>query len=163
MVKTSNGDTPFSFTYGTEVVILVEIGMPSLRCAEVNQAENDDGLLLKLDILEERREKATVREAKSKAKMERYYNAKVRNTTFRPGDFVYRINEASHIKESVKVYVNYDPVVLKDAPCQAFKNQERHRLKGESSPSQRLKGESSPSPLLVSTRRNQQHLGRAFT
>ncbi|GJT63715.1 putative reverse transcriptase domain-containing protein [Tanacetum coccineum] len=27
----------------------------------------------------------------------------------------------------------------KDAPCQAFKNQERHRLKGESSPSQRLK------------------------
>ncbi|GJS03703.1 putative ribonuclease H-like domain-containing protein [Tanacetum coccineum] len=51
----------------------------------------------------------------------------------------------------------------KDAPCQAFKNQERHRLKGESSPSQRLKGESSPSPLLVSTRRNQQHLGRAFT
>ncbi|GKF12903.1 hypothetical protein Tco_0050829 [Tanacetum coccineum] len=32
----------------------------------------------------------------------------------------------------------------KDAPCQAFKNQERHRLKGESSPSQRLKGESSP-------------------
>ncbi|GKD83261.1 reverse transcriptase domain-containing protein, partial [Tanacetum coccineum] len=30
----------------------------------------------------------------------------------------------------------------KDAPCQAFKNQERHRLKGESSPSQRLKGES---------------------
>ncbi|GKA08048.1 hypothetical protein Tco_0687379 [Tanacetum coccineum] len=37
------------------------------------------------------------------------------------------------------------------------------RLKGESSPSQRLKGESSPSPLLVSTRRNQQHLGRAFT
>ncbi|GJT18575.1 hypothetical protein Tco_0877281 [Tanacetum coccineum] len=51
----------------------------------------------------------------------------------------------------------------KDAPCQAFKNQERHRLKGESSPSQRLKGESSPSPLLVSTRQNQQHLGRAFT
>ncbi|GKD58847.1 gag-pol polyprotein [Tanacetum coccineum] len=51
----------------------------------------------------------------------------------------------------------------KDAPCQAFKNQERHRLKGESSPSQRLKGESSPSPLLVSTCQNQQHLGRAFT
>ncbi|GJW70163.1 hypothetical protein Tco_0127080 [Tanacetum coccineum] len=51
----------------------------------------------------------------------------------------------------------------KDAPCQAFKNQERHRLKGESSPSQRLKGESSPSPLLILTCRSQQHLGRAFT
>ncbi|GKE38286.1 hypothetical protein Tco_1461691 [Tanacetum coccineum] len=45
----------------------------------------------------------------------------------------------------------------------SFQEKERHRLKGESSPSQRLKGESSPSPLLVSTRRNQQHLGRAFT
>ncbi|GKA86885.1 hypothetical protein Tco_0808596 [Tanacetum coccineum] len=103
MVKTSNGDTTFSLTYGTKAVIPVEIGMPSLRCAEVNQAENDDGLLLNLDILEERREKAAVREARSKAKMERYYNAKVRNTTFRPGDFVYCINEASHIKESGKL------------------------------------------------------------
>ncbi|GJW03012.1 reverse transcriptase domain-containing protein [Tanacetum coccineum] len=38
MIKTSNGDTSFSLAYGTEAVIPVEIGMPSLRCAEVNQA-----------------------------------------------------------------------------------------------------------------------------
>ncbi|GJS45884.1 reverse transcriptase domain-containing protein [Tanacetum coccineum] len=57
MIKTSNEDTPFSITYGTEAVIPVEIGMPSIRCAEVNQAENNEGLLLNLDILEERREK----------------------------------------------------------------------------------------------------------
>ncbi|GKD35018.1 hypothetical protein Tco_1250527 [Tanacetum coccineum] len=76
---------------------------PSLRCAEINQAENDEGLLLNLDILEERREKAAVREARSKAKMEKYYNAKVRSTTFRPGDFVYHSNEASHAKESGKL------------------------------------------------------------
>ncbi|GJU65032.1 reverse transcriptase domain-containing protein [Tanacetum coccineum] len=63
MIKTSNGDTPFSLTYGTEAVIPVEIWMPSLRCTEVNQAENNEGLLLNLDILEERREKAAVREA----------------------------------------------------------------------------------------------------
>ncbi|GJU64221.1 putative PIF1 DNA helicase/replication protein A1-like protein [Tanacetum coccineum] len=43
----------------------------------------------------------------------------------------------------------------------SFQEKERHRLKGESSPSQRLKDKSSPSPLLVSTRRNQQHLGEA--
>ncbi|GJW76990.1 reverse transcriptase domain-containing protein [Tanacetum coccineum] len=36
-------------------VIPVEIGMPSIRCAEVNQAENDEELLMNLDILEERR------------------------------------------------------------------------------------------------------------
>ncbi|GJR48379.1 reverse transcriptase domain-containing protein [Tanacetum coccineum] len=103
MVKTSNEDTPLALTYGTEAVIPVEIGMPSLRCAEVNQAENDEGILLNLDILEERREKVAVQEAKSKAKMEKYYNAKVRSTCFRPGDFVYRSNEASHTKESRKL------------------------------------------------------------
>ncbi|GKD23279.1 reverse transcriptase domain-containing protein [Tanacetum coccineum] len=103
MIKTSNGDTPFSLTYGTEAMIPVEIGVPSLRCAEINQAENDEGLLLNLDILEERREKVAIREAKSKSKMEKYYNAKVRSISFRPGDFVYRSNEASNAKESGKL------------------------------------------------------------
>ncbi|GKB98162.1 reverse transcriptase domain-containing protein [Tanacetum coccineum] len=103
MIKTSNRDTPFSLTYGTEAVIPVEIGMPSLRCAEVNQAENDGGLLLNLDILEERREKAAVREAKSKAKVEKYYNARVRSTTFCPGEFVYHSNEASNVKNIGKL------------------------------------------------------------
>nr|GEX18584.1 reverse transcriptase domain-containing protein [Tanacetum cinerariifolium] len=103
MIKTSNGDTSFSLTYVAKAVILVEIRMPSLRCAEVNRAKNDEGLLLNLDIVEERREKAAVHEARSKAKMEINYNAKVHSTTFRPGDFVYRNNEASHVKESGKL------------------------------------------------------------
>ncbi|GJW68056.1 reverse transcriptase domain-containing protein [Tanacetum coccineum] len=103
IIKTSNGDTSFSLTYDTKAVIPVEIGVPSLRCAEINQAENDEGLLLNLDILEEIREKAAIREAKSKSKMEKYYNAKVRSMAFRPGDFVYRSNEASNAKESGKL------------------------------------------------------------
>nr|GEV86972.1 reverse transcriptase domain-containing protein [Tanacetum cinerariifolium] len=103
MIKTSNGDTVFSLTYGTEVLMQIEIGMPSLRCTEVNQAKNDEELLLNLDILEERREKAAVRKAKSKAKMEKYYNARVRSTAFRSGDFVYRSNEVSNAKNSEKL------------------------------------------------------------
>ncbi|GJU45104.1 reverse transcriptase domain-containing protein [Tanacetum coccineum] len=82
---------------------LVEIGMPSLRCTKVNQAKNDKGLLLNLDILEEKKEKAAAREVRSKAKMEKYYNAKVRSTTFRPLNFVHHINEAIHVKESGKL------------------------------------------------------------
>ncbi|GJZ43549.1 reverse transcriptase domain-containing protein [Tanacetum coccineum] len=103
MIKTSNGDTLFSLTYGTEAVIPVEIGMPSLRCTEVNQSKNNEGILLNLDLLEERREKAALREAKSKAKMEKYYNARVCSVAFCPGDFVYRSNEASNAKDSGKV------------------------------------------------------------
>ncbi|GJR30826.1 retrovirus-related pol polyprotein from transposon TNT 1-94 [Tanacetum coccineum] len=103
MIKTSNGDTLFSLTYGTEAIIPVEIGMPSLRCAEVNQTQNDEALLLNLDILEEKREKAAIREAKSKTRMEKYHNTKVRNITFQPGDFVYHGNEANQVKEGEKL------------------------------------------------------------
>ncbi|GKC50835.1 hypothetical protein Tco_1073580, partial [Tanacetum coccineum] len=64
---------------------------------------NDKAMEINLDLLEERREQAAIREAKSKAKMEKYYNSKVRNTSFKPGDLVYRNNEASHAKESGKL------------------------------------------------------------
>ncbi|GJR50857.1 hypothetical protein Tco_1401378 [Tanacetum coccineum] len=102
-IKTSNRYTSFSLTYSTEAVIPVEIGMPSLKYAKIDQAMNADALLLNLDILEEEREKAAIQEQKSKAKMEKYYNAKVHNTTFRPGGFVYRNNESSHAKDGGKL------------------------------------------------------------
>ncbi|GJX78797.1 reverse transcriptase domain-containing protein [Tanacetum coccineum] len=38
MIKSSNGDTPFSLTYGTEAVIPAKIGMPTFRTAEVDVA-----------------------------------------------------------------------------------------------------------------------------
>ncbi|GJU81706.1 reverse transcriptase domain-containing protein [Tanacetum coccineum] len=75
MIKSNNGDTSFALTYGTEVVISAEIGMPTLRTAKVNMAQNDEALEISLDLLEERREQAAIREARSKAKMEKYYNS----------------------------------------------------------------------------------------
>ncbi|GKC69421.1 reverse transcriptase domain-containing protein [Tanacetum coccineum] len=44
MIKSSNGDTPFSLTYGTEAVIPTEIGMPTLRTTEVDLVQNDESL-----------------------------------------------------------------------------------------------------------------------
>ncbi|GKB09278.1 hypothetical protein Tco_0837590 [Tanacetum coccineum] len=67
-IKTSNMYTSFSLTYGTEAVIPVKIGMPSLKCAKIDQAMNDEALLLNLDILEEEREKATIQETKNQSK-----------------------------------------------------------------------------------------------
>ncbi|GJW68882.1 reverse transcriptase domain-containing protein [Tanacetum coccineum] len=103
IIKSSNGETPFSLTYGTKAVILVEIGMPTLRTAKVDMIKNDEALGINWDLLEEKREQAAIQEAKSKAKMEKYYNARVRNISFRPGDFVYRNNEASHAEEGGKL------------------------------------------------------------
>nr|GEY28167.1 reverse transcriptase domain-containing protein [Tanacetum cinerariifolium] len=96
MIKSSHGDTPFSLTYGTEAVIPVEIGMPTYRTAVLDVVYNDEELRLNLDLLEGRRERAAIREAKAKLKMIKYYNARVRDVTFRPCDFVYRSNDASH-------------------------------------------------------------------
>nr|GEY47991.1 reverse transcriptase domain-containing protein [Tanacetum cinerariifolium] len=97
MIKSSHGDTPFSLTYGTEAVIPTEIGMPTYRTAAVDVVSNDEELRLNLDLLEERCERAVICEAKAKSKMTKYYNARVRGVTFKPDDFVYRSNDASHV------------------------------------------------------------------
>ncbi|GJZ90992.1 reverse transcriptase domain-containing protein [Tanacetum coccineum] len=103
MIKSSHGDTPFSLTYGTEAVIPVEIGMPTYRTAVVDVTHNDEELRLNLDFLEERRERAAIREAKAKSKMTKHYNARVCGVTFRPGDFVYCNNDASHAVDGGKL------------------------------------------------------------
>nr|GEX48987.1 reverse transcriptase domain-containing protein [Tanacetum cinerariifolium] len=70
MIKSSNGETLFSLTYVTKAVIPVEIGMPTLRTAEVYMIKNDEALEIDLDLLKEKREQAVIQEANSKAMME---------------------------------------------------------------------------------------------
>ncbi|GKA10702.1 reverse transcriptase domain-containing protein [Tanacetum coccineum] len=103
MIKSSHEDTPFSLTYGMEAVILAEIGMPTYRTATVDTVHNDEELRLNLDLLEEKREHTTICKAKSKMKMAKYYNARVRGVAFRPEDFVYRSNDASHATDGGKL------------------------------------------------------------
>ncbi|GKA25683.1 reverse transcriptase domain-containing protein [Tanacetum coccineum] len=78
MIKSSNGETSFSLTCGTEAVIPAKIGMPTLRTAEVDLTKNDEALEINLDLIEEKREQAAIQKAKSNAKMKKYYNSKVR-------------------------------------------------------------------------------------
>ncbi|GJS05659.1 reverse transcriptase domain-containing protein [Tanacetum coccineum] len=103
MIKSSNGDTPFSLTYGTKAVIPAEIGMPTYRTAVVDDVHTDEELRLNLDLLEERHECAAIREAKTKLKMTKYYNDRVCGVTFKPGDFVYHSNDASHAVDGGKL------------------------------------------------------------
>ncbi|GJR24968.1 reverse transcriptase domain-containing protein [Tanacetum coccineum] len=108
MIKSSNGDTPFSLTYGAEVVIPAEIGMPTLRTVEIDMIQNDEALKLNMDLLDEKREQAAIREVRSKAKMEKYYNSKVRNLSFKPRDLVYRNNDASHAEDGGKLVPKWE-------------------------------------------------------
>ncbi|XP_076892308.1 uncharacterized protein LOC143544009 [Bidens hawaiensis] len=63
--NTSNAETPFSLTNGTEAMIPAEIGVPSPRVTLPN--DNDAERRLDLMLLEERRELAAIREQNYKA------------------------------------------------------------------------------------------------
>ncbi|GJZ07360.1 reverse transcriptase domain-containing protein [Tanacetum coccineum] len=67
-------------------------GQKTMKAIEIN-----------LELLEEKQEQAAITEAKSKRQMEKYYNARVRNTSFKLGDLVYRNNEASRAKDTGKL------------------------------------------------------------
>ncbi|GKG45197.1 hypothetical protein Tco_0495275, partial [Tanacetum coccineum] len=55
------------------------------RAQLVSEEYNEEEQRLNLDLLQERREAAAIREAKYKTKMEQYYNKRVRPAGFRPG------------------------------------------------------------------------------
>ncbi|GJZ00141.1 reverse transcriptase domain-containing protein [Tanacetum coccineum] len=66
-IKQSNGETPFSLTYGSEAVISAEIGMPSYRTLMIREEFNEEEKRLNLDLLQEQREAAAIREARNEA------------------------------------------------------------------------------------------------
>ena len=58
--RRSTGETPFSMTYGAEVVISLETGFPTLRMSSFTPSNNDGLLEKSLDLIKERRENAMV-------------------------------------------------------------------------------------------------------
>nr|GEV34453.1 reverse transcriptase domain-containing protein [Tanacetum cinerariifolium] len=98
MIKSSNDDTLFSLTYGTEAVIPAEIRMPTYSTTVMDAVHNDEELRLNLDLHEERRERSAIREAKAKLKMTKYYNARVRGpyeVTEALGDGAYKLRSTN--------------------------------------------------------------------
>ncbi|GJV82725.1 reverse transcriptase domain-containing protein [Tanacetum coccineum] len=94
--------TPF-FEYLVDGTLPAEVKKARAIRRSGSGIENE-ALEINLDLLEERREEAAIREAKSKAKLEKkYYKAKVRNTSFKPGDLVYCNNDASRAEDTWKL------------------------------------------------------------
>ncbi|GKC53486.1 reverse transcriptase domain-containing protein, partial [Tanacetum coccineum] len=74
MIKSSNGETPFSLTYGTEAVIPAE-----------------------------KREEHQHQSRSKKQEKDGKYTLRVRGASFKPGDMVYRNNKASHTRDEGKL------------------------------------------------------------
>lgn len=75
MVRTPTGETPFILVFGTEVVIPVEIGMTTYRIVNFDSGKNEESLRNNLNLLEEKRDEATLRVSAYKQRMIKYYNS----------------------------------------------------------------------------------------
>ncbi|KAK3000990.1 hypothetical protein RJ639_022170 [Escallonia herrerae] len=71
------GETPFFLCYGTEALLPIEIGVPTIRALHFNKVNNEDGLLANLDLVEEARTQAHERSVVIKQRVARYYNQRV--------------------------------------------------------------------------------------
>ncbi|CAL2239171.1 unnamed protein product [Prunus armeniaca] len=88
--RTATGETPFSMAFGSEAVVPVEIGEPSYRTETFAPKANEEALALSLDLLEERRAQANLRNEAYKQRVSRYYDSRVKSRSFRVGDWVMR-------------------------------------------------------------------------
>ena len=88
--RRSTRETPFSMSYGAEVVIPIKTGFPTLRTQSFNPNDNDEFSERSLDLIEERRESAMVQLAYYQHKLKQGYNAKVKLRPLKPGDLVLR-------------------------------------------------------------------------
>ena len=86
--RISTGETPFSMTYGAEVVIPLEIGFPTSRISSFNPRDNDEQLAKSLDLIKEKRENAMVQLAYYQQKLKQGYDANVKLRPLTPGDLV---------------------------------------------------------------------------
>ncbi|GAU34822.1 hypothetical protein TSUD_394480 [Trifolium subterraneum] len=89
----TTGETPFRLTYGTEAVIPVEMGEPSSRIEYPHEEDvNDELLREELDLVEELRTRASLREATLKQKIAARHDKRVIKREFEVGSLVLRRN-----------------------------------------------------------------------
>jgi len=85
----TTGETPYKLTYGSDAVIPVEIGEPSWRTLYPS-GQNDALLREDLDLVDEDRELARIKEISRKQQVSQRYNSKVNLRSFEVGDLVLR-------------------------------------------------------------------------
>lgn len=88
--RRSTRETPFALDYGMEVVIPLEIGLPTLRTELAENSSNDAVILRDLDLAEEKREQASIRMASYQNQIARAYNKNVKPRSFSPRNLVLR-------------------------------------------------------------------------
>ncbi|GAA0167376.1 hypothetical protein LIER_22321 [Lithospermum erythrorhizon] len=87
----TTGETPFALVYGAEVVLPVEIGLPSYRHRGIDDAENSQRMREEANFRDELRDNALFKMVQYKHLMAHSYNRRVQNRQFKVGDLVMRL------------------------------------------------------------------------
>jgi hypothetical protein len=90
IIRKSTRMTPFALAYGVEVVIPLEVGMPTTRTTYFAVESNEENLRKDLDLLEERRDLAVVQLASYQQRMKREHDKNIKPRVFQIGDLVLR-------------------------------------------------------------------------
>ena len=83
-------EIPFRLTYGSDAVILAEVGLTSYRVENYTVDKNKEAMRLQLDLVDEARATAEQRLVRYQNLMSKHYNSKVRHRDFQIGDLVLR-------------------------------------------------------------------------
>ncbi|XP_072079343.1 uncharacterized protein [Arachis hypogaea] len=93
ILQSTTGETPFKLVYGSEALIPIEIGIPTLRAELYDEQHNTNARNAELDLSEEDREIAAIKQKAKKQLAERKHNTRVVSRTFDEGDLVLRKTE----------------------------------------------------------------------
>ncbi|XP_048605619.1 uncharacterized protein LOC125583099 [Brassica napus] len=88
--KTATGETPYSLVQGSEAIVPTEMHVRITVSGSTSQEENNELMALSLDLLDEKREAARLRNWSYQQDVARTYKKKVRTITFQQGDWVLR-------------------------------------------------------------------------
>nr|XP_027063099.1 uncharacterized protein LOC113689535 [Coffea arabica] len=96
-------ETPFSLTYGSEAVVPIEFITLSPRMAAFAAEINEEERKVDLDLVEKKRDTAAAKVALYKKILTSYYNARVKNLQFNPGDLILWKNSVSRTETQGKL------------------------------------------------------------
>ncbi|KAM2681639.1 hypothetical protein EV2_013279 [Malus domestica] len=80
--RTSTGETPFLHAFDTKAVVLVELKQATFQVQNYVQSENDKQLIVNLDLVEEHRNQAHLRNVTYKQRISNYYDSRVKPRSF---------------------------------------------------------------------------------
>lgn len=85
MTKEATGHSPFSLVYGSELVLPVEVGIPSPRMTFYEYDKKEQEKPINLDLLPETRGDALLQSIRYKQKITRHFNWRVKTRPIRLG------------------------------------------------------------------------------